>query len=366
MSLSDSKKALQAHDFGPFIDFLWNQKHNDNMRRMCRYLVEYALGAGMVGMCLGTFSPEAAAQLNKPAAVYYCPDRTPDQQYSDRPAPGCIPLVDKEEEAAKAAKKEAAKKKGQELKERIPVLVENLEREISAFVRDYRKFLDCCVNTPDSLETVEELEDRAAGLLKDVQDTGLVNMGTGQRGMTLSQLIPPVAQAKLDLGKLRKKLESLDRAKDKLGDLDYETAGRERRRIQEEEDALKKEFRPTRPPDSAKTGLDVGDTTLPNRFGTDIGGGNTPATTLPNATGTDIGTVVSPGSDQQQDLRPRPGLDTQDTTLPNYRVGPDTQDTTLPYSFGTEIDRKQNPSGTTTTPSRVGPNVGDSTLNERR
>jgi len=328
---------------------------------MCRYLVGYALGAGMVGVCLGTFSPEAAAQLNKPAAVYYCPDRTPDQQYSDRPAPGCVPLVDKEEEAAKAAKKEAAKKKGQEFTERAPVRIENLEREISSFLRDYRKFLDCCVNTPDSLEAVEELEDRAAGLLKDVQDTGLVNMGTGQRGMTLSQLIPPVAKAKLDLGKLRKKLESLDRAKDKLGDLDYETAGRERRRIQQEEDALKKEFRPTLPPESARTGTEISDTTMPNKYGETFGD-----TTLRPATGTDIGTVVSPGSDQQQDLRPRPGLDTQDTTLPNYRVGPDTQDTTLPYSFGTEIDRKQNPSGTTTTPSRVGPNVGDSSLNERR
>ena len=304
---------------------------------------------------------EASAQLNRPAAVYYCPDRTPDQQYSERPAPGCIPLVDKQEESARAAKKEAAKKKGQEVKERPPVRIENLEREISSFLRDYRKFLDCCVNTPDSLETVEELEDRATGLLKDIQETGLVNMGTGQRGITLSQMIPPVAQAKMDLGTLRKKLDSLEKAKDKLGDLDYETAGRERRRIQQEEKAILKEFHPKRPPPSARTGTEIEDTTVPNKYGEPFGD-----TTLRPATGTDIGDVVSPSSDQRKTLNPRPGLDTQDTTLPNYRVGPDTQDTTLPYSFGFEAEKQQNPSGTSTTPSRVGPNVGDSSLNEQR
>ncbi len=315
----------------------------------------------MVGVCLGTFSTEAAAQLNKPGAVYYCPNRTPDQQYSDRLAPGCVPLVDKEEEAAKAAQKEVAKKKGQEFTERTPVRIENLEREISSFLRDYRKFLDCCVNDPDSFETVEELEERASGLLKDIQDTGLINMSTSQRGFTTTQLVSPVAQARIDLRKIKQRLESLGKAKDKVGDLDYETAAKERRRIEQEEGALKKEFRPTRPPDSARTGEEIGDTTTPNKYGETFGD-----TTLRPATGTEIGTVVSPGSDQQQDLRPRPGLDTQDTTLPNYRVGPDTQDTTLPYSFGAEIDKKQNPGGSSTTPSRVGPNVGDSTLNERR
>jgi hypothetical protein len=274
-------------------------------------------------------------------------------------------MIDKAEEAAKAEKREAARKKGKEVKERPPVRLENLEREISSFLGDYRKFLGCCLNRPDSFSTVEDLEDRASSLLKDIQEKGLINMQTNQRGMTLNQLIPPVAQAKLDLGKLKSKLESLGQAKDKLRNLDFETAGRERRRIQQEEDALLKGFRPTLPPESARTGTGISETTVPNRFGETLGD-----TTLRPATGTDIGTVVSPGSDQEQSLRPRAGENigggnTPASTLPS-RIGPETQDTTLPSSFGTEINKQENPSGTSTTPSRVGPNVGDSSLNERR
>lgn len=273
-------------------------------------------------------------------------------------------MVDKAEEAAKAEKRDAARKKGQEIKERASIQIENLEREISSFLGDYRKFLACCVNTPDSFDTVEDLEDRASALLKNIQEKGLTNMQTNQRGMTLTQLISPVAQAKLDLGKLRKKLESLEQAKDKLGGLDYEAAGHERRRIQQEEDALLKDFRPTLPPESARTGTGISETTLPNRFGTDLGGGNTPATTLPNATGTDIGTVVSPGSDQERSLRPRMGLETQDSTL-TPRHGTENQDTTLPSSIGFEGGTSQGPTGQSSTPSRVGPSVGDSNLNQR-
>lgn len=264
-------------------------------------------------------------------------------------------MVDKAEEAAKAEKRE----KGQEIKKRPSVRAENLEREISSFLGDYRRFLGCCINTPDSLDTVEDLEDRASSLLKDIQEKGLTNMQTNQRGMTLSQLIPPVAQAKLDLGKLRKKLESLDRAKDKLGDLDYETAGRERRRIQHEEDALLKDYRPTLPPESARTGTGISETTTPNKYGETVGD-----TTLQPATGTDIGTVVSPGSDQERSLRPRMGLDTQDSTL-TPRHGTENQDTTLPSSIGFEGGTSQGPTGQSSTPSRAGAAIGDSNLNQR-
>ncbi|MGH7253263.1 MAG: hypothetical protein ACREIE_05625, partial [Nitrospiraceae bacterium] len=81
--------------------------------------------------------------------------------------------------------------------------------------------------------------------------------------------------------------------------------------------------------------------------------------------GADSGYTVSPYSDVREDLRPRRGNDIQDTNLPN-RIGPNTQDTTLPYSFGFEIEKKENLTGSSTTPSRVGPAVGDSSLNERR
>lgn len=319
----------------------------------------YALGAALVGMCFVALPSTAAAKGTVPGPVYYCPDKTPDQQLSGRPAPGCISLIDEKEEALKAEKREAAKKKGQEVKVRPPVRRDDLEQETSSFLHDYRRFLQCCINDPDAIDTVEDLDDRASGLLKDIREKGLVNMQTNQRGMTLSQFIPPLARAKLDLGTLRKKLDSLEKAKDKLGDLDSETAGRERRRIQQEEETLLKNFRPTLPPESARTGTGIGDTTTPNKYGETIG-----STTLQPATGTDIGTVVSPGSDQEQSLRLRMGLDTQDSTL-KPRHGAEGQDTTLPSSIGFEAGTSQGPTGQSSTPSRAGPSIGDSSLNKR-
>lgn len=319
-----------------------------------RFLFLYALPAGAI---LSFPLLALSAQTNKPGPVYYCPHKTPDQQLSGRPDPGCVPLVDKEQEAAKAQKLDAARRQGLVIQERPPVRLENLEREVTAFLYDYRTFLGCCINSPDSLDVVEDLEDRASALLKDIQNQGFTNMQTNQRGITLSQLITPVAQAKLDLGRLRTKLKALDQAKEKLNDLDYETAGRERRRIQQEEEALLRDLRPTLPPESARTGTGISDTTIPNKYGESIGD-----TSLQPATGTDIGTVVSPGSDLEQSLHLRKGLDTQDSTL-TPRHGSENQDSTLPYSFGFEIEKHQNPSGSSTTPVRVGPNIGDSSLN---
>ncbi len=330
------------------------------MHQMVRVTAGYAVGVALVGICLVAFPSTAAAKGTVPAPVYYCPDKPPDQQLSSRPAPGCIPLIDEKEEALKAEKQEAAKKRGEEIKVRPSVKRNDLEQETTSFLHDYRKFIQCCINDPDAIDTVEDLDDRASGLLKDIQGKALVNMQTNQRGMTLSQFIPPLARAKLDLGTLRKKLDSLEGAKDKLGDLDFETAGRERRRIQQEEETLLKNFRPTLPPASARTGTGIGETTTPNKYGETIG-----STTLQPATGTDIGTVVSPGSDQEQSLRMRMGLDTQDSTL-KPRHGSEGQDTTLPSSIGFEAGTSQGPTGQSSTPSRAGPSIGDSSLNERR
>jgi hypothetical protein len=323
-----------------------------------------AVGCALVVALTGSFlfalyHSTALAKGTVPAPVYFCPDKPPDQQLSGRQAPGCIPLIDEQEETLKAEKREAARKKGQEVKAPPSMRRDDLERETSSFLHDYRRFLQCCLNDPDAIDTVESLDDRASGLLKDIQEKALVNMQTNQRGMTLSQFIPPLARAKLDLGTLRKKLESLEKTKDKLGDLDYETAGRERKRIQSEEEALLRNFRPTLPPEAARTGTEIGDTTTPNKYGEAVG-----STTLQPATGTDIGTVVSPGSDQEQSLRMRMGLDTQDSTL-KPRIGAESQDTTLQPSIGFETGTPQGPTGESTTPSRAGPAIGDSSLNKR-
>lgn len=295
--------------------------------------------------------------LNPPAPVYWCPNRTADQQIAATAEPGCTPLL--EEEAKENDEKSEAKPTGRE-----PIKIQNIQNEASRFLADYRRFLGCCANDVGSLDDVDDLQGRASELLKAVQELGLVNMGTSQRGMTLREIIPPIAQARDDLHKLKKRLEGLGEAKDKLGTLGYEDAARERRRIRHEEDSIPNEFRPARPPASARTGAEIDSTTLPNRIGPTIN-----ATTLPNASGTDIGDVVSPNSDQRENLKPRRGPDTQDTTLPNrYGTslgGGNTPASDLPTSIGAEIGTTQGPTGPSTNPSRVGPSIGDSSLNSR-
>src|SRR5207249_2458903 len=140
--------------------------------------------------------------LNPPAPIYWCPKRTPDQQYSTTQAPGCTPLVS-EADKQRAAERE---KEGK-LQAKTPIKIQNIQT-------------------------------------------------------------------------LRIRLEQLGESKDTLEALEYEPAARERRRIQQEKDAITKELRPVRPPDSARTGMEVEDTTLPNRFGTTI-----QDTTLPNSFG---------------------------------------------------------------------------------
>ena len=301
----------------------------------------------------------ASASPNPAAPVYWCPKNTPDQLFSASPAPGCVPLAEKEDSTAEEPGKDPKPKK-----ERDPIRIDSVQTEVSQFLSRYRDFLTCCAADIDSVPELEDLEGDARHLLKSIQDLGLVNMQTNQRGMTVRALVAPVARAKDDLGTLKKRLKKLNESYDKADRADYETADRERRQIQDAEEGITKEFRPTVPPSSAKTGTEIGDTSLPNRFGTSLGGGNTPAGTLPTATGTDIGSVVSPSSDPQTDLRLRRGLDTQDSSI-TPRHGPAFQDTSLPNSTGFEIGTPEGPMGPSGTVPRAGPDIGDSSLNRR-
>src|SRR5438093_5376067 len=306
--------------------------------------------------------------LNPPPPIYWCPNRTTDQQIVTVPTPGCTPLVDEKE----GDKKEQVGKKEKKAKDTIKIV--EIQNEASKFAQRYRKFLDCCANNVESLEDLEDLQEQASYILKSVQQKGIFNsagqpssgpagtggtLGTFSRQWTINEIIGTVARARDDLRKLKVRLEQLGESMDKVDTLDYEAAGRERIRIEQEKESIAKEFRGKKPPESARTGMEIQDTTLPARIGGDI-----EDTTLNKNFGSDIGYTVSPYSDVREDLRPRRGTEIQDSNLPN-RIGPSTQDTTLPYSFGFEIEKKENPEGATTTPSRVGPNIGDSSLNRR-
>lgn len=297
--------------------------------------------------------------LNPPAPIYWCPNRTPDQQYAGTPEPECRLLLE-------AAEKQKAIERRKRLGEK-PLRVQNIEREVSRFAREYRKFLECCASNIDSLDDLVDLEERAVDLLLGIQETGLINAvyascTTDCRGFTTSQIIRTVAEARDDLRRLKSRLQRLADARERLQDLDYETAGIERLRIQEEQASLAREFRAMAPAEAAPTGLEIEDTTLSNRIGIRI-----EDNTLPNTFGPDIGYIVSPDSDQQADLRFRFGLGTEDTTLPTrYGTslgGGNTPPADLPTWIGFEIGAETGPTGRSTTPVRVGPNIGDSSFN---
>jgi len=332
--------------------------------------IQWGWGLALALLALASPSPSGAKEsnpdnpLNPPPPIYWCPNRTSDQQIVTVPTPGCKPLIKEEQTGGKEQKNEE--------KELIKVV--EIQNEASKFVSRYRKFLDCCAANVGSLNELEDLEEQASHILRSVQQKGIFNsagmpssgpagtggtLGTFSRQWTISEIVGTVARARDDLGKLKNRLERLGESIGRLNSLGDEAAGKERARIAEEKEAIAKEFRSKRPPESARTGMEIQDSNLPVRIGGDI-----EDTTLNQNFGADIGYTVSPYSDVKEDLRPRRGTDIQDTTLPN-RIGPDTQDTTLPYSFGFELEKKENAGGASTTPSRVGPAVGDSSLNRR-
>ena len=326
--------------------------------------------------------------LNPPAPIYWCPERTADRAITTTPDPGCSPLVDQEDESKAERKEEPAKQ---------PIKILEIQNEASKFVQRYRQFLECCANRVESIEDIEELHETASHILKSVQQKGIYNSagfgkgdggstagpgdGTGSGGLgggagrspklgtfarqyTLGAIVGTVARARDDLRQLKTRLEQLAESKQKVHMLDYETAGRERRKIEEEEDAIAKDFRAKRPPASARTGMDIQNTTIPTRIGGDI-----ESTTLGSSFGADINRTVSPYSDVREDLHPRRGESIQDTNLPT-RFGPalgggNTPPSDLPTSTGFEIGTTQGPTGPSTNPARVGPSIGDSTLNNR-
>ncbi len=328
---------------------------------------------------LVTFPSIAPALAAQP--LYWCPDRTPDQQYGATPSPGCTPLIEKRE------KKEQDKKKA---KPRRVLKIENIQSEVTGFLRQYREFLTCCRTDINALNEIDELGDDVADLLQLAQ-TGFFSEQMKLRGFMLSQWIPPVAQARDQLRSLRKELEKTGNSVDKLEDLDYETAGRARREIQEQEAAVEKGFRPTLPSQSAPTGKDIGydptaprlgvipgntvglpKTTLPiNRLGPDevtnavlpnstlptrIGAGSAtdsaglPISTLPSRVPTQEGgdpTAGMPDSTLRSKIGPDP---VSDATLPN---------STLRNSIGFELGTTQAPVPGSTLPHRAGPEIGN-------
>lgn len=318
--------------------------------------------------------------LNAPAGVYWCPGKTSDQQISTKRHAGCQPLYDKQAEESFQQK---AQEQGIELPEREPIKIVDLQSAASQFADRYRNFSSCCTTDADAPNKITDLIDEANHILKSIQQKGIFNsagfgvgsgggglgggpgqspkLGTFARQWTLSEIVGTVARARNDLSSLSERLEKLTTSQQNVESADYESSGRARTRNQEEEDAIRKEFKSKKPPSSAPTGMEIQDTTLRSKIGGDI-----EDTKLNSNFGADIGYSVSPYSNVGESLRPRRGDDIHDSNLP-HRPGTDLQDTVLPNSTGFEIDRAQNPDGSSTVQHRgIGPSIGDSDLNSKR
>lgn len=332
--------------------------------------------------------------LNQPAPIYWCSDKTPDRQISTKKASGCEPLYDQ-----KTADlfRENARRKGFDLPDRDPIKIIELQNAASRFSGRYRTFVSCCLTDNNAPEHIVDLIDEANHVLKAVQQKGIYNsagfgigsrpdgspgtgpgdgsgngglgggpgtapkLGTFARQYTLSEIVGTVARAREDLFRLKERLDKLTEAQNNLGEVDYERSSLVRTQIQEEEEAIQREFKAKKPPSSAPTGMEIQDTTLRTRIGGDI-----EDTKLNANFGADIGASVSPYSNVNESLRPRRGEDVHDSHLP-HRPGTDIQDTSMPSSTGFEVDNTQNREGTSTVQHRgVGAAIGDSDLNSQR
>ena len=318
--------------------------------------------------------------LNPPAPVYWCSNKTPDQQISTKKNSGCEPLYDSQ---AVETFREHARQQGFDLPDRDPIKIVELQNAASKFSDRYRTFVSCCLTESDAPSQVVDLIDEANHILQAVQQKGIFNsagfgvgsgntglgggpgqspkLGTFARQFTLSEIVGTVARAREDLGRLKERLDKLNAAHQGLNEVDYESSGRARLHIQEEEDAIKKEFKARKPPSSAPTGMEIQDTTLRARIGGDI-----EDTKLNPNFGADINSSVSPYSNVRESLRPRRGNDIHDSSV-SHRAGTDLQDTTISNSTGFEIDKSQNAEGSSAVQRRgVGAGIGDSELNSKR
>ncbi len=148
-----------------------------------------------------------------------------------------------------------------------PIKLEDLPREADKFLQRYNEFLRCCATDPSYLEEAQDLEQRAAHILR-VAETGL---SSGQVKTKFRQVLLPVEQAQKDLQDLRERLRRLIEAEHRSADLTYEEAGRLRRSMQEEREGIRQGFQPASPPPPDRTGAGIEDTTLPSRTGPGIG-----------------------------------------------------------------------------------------------
>lgn len=230
-----------------FVDRMRSQGDNAFMAKFSMLLAS-ALLATLSAISLNVMASGSSLAAS---LIYWCADRKGDQQYSAKPGPGCVPLVEKKGKA------------GDEHERSSPVegasrdfKVENLQRDVSQFLKTYREFLECCKTDLSELGQIEKLAEEVGDLLASTQ-TQLSNYSLASRGVMLSEMIPAVAKARADLRTLRARLERISESSNQRPSDDFEEAGRAAR-IREIEESIDRDIQaPTLPP-GPKTGTAIG------------------------------------------------------------------------------------------------------------
>ena len=291
-----------------------------------------SLGFTLASLFLATYVE--AAQTAPVTALYWCPGKA-GNEIQVKPGPGCTPLVQEKKEGTKDDPEAA----------REPIKTEKLESEVTAFLQRYRQFLACCTSDPSttSLEDLDELRGQASHILEQVlARTSVASIAMARTQAMISQL----AEARERLTLLKNRVEALDKSKDRLDELGYEQAGRERRRIQEEERSISKEFSPKVIRPNAPTGTDIGGAAP---TGTGIG--------QSAPTGADVGKTAPTGS-EIGNTPPTLGelSGTESGPERNRENSLTTTQPVTPGRVGSDIGNS----------SPTGPEIGNSSLNERR
>lgn len=310
---------------------------------------------------LASTPPVSAAPL-----LEFCEQSSHDQQLrASKGTVGCVPLVEKKAPSASDDRKSTDP--ARQLK------IDNLQHEVTTFLQKYNQFLECCRTDLAELQSVEELGNDVNDLLTMAQ-SGLFSEHMKLRGWTIAELLPPVAKARADLKRLHTRLETIGNARNQLDQLDYESAGKESRRIQELEDSIQKDFQTRSLPAGPKTGTGIGASSAVGtsigktpRSGADIGaggsqGGDVGATPRSGAnigasgpTGFDIGATGRAGADIGES-RLNSDQSAVGSSLQQSTVGSSISDTTVGSSLG------QSTIGSSLNDTSVGSSLGGSSV----
>lgn len=308
----------------------------------------------------------ATASADAAPLLEFCEHSATDHQLrASKGTAGCVPLVEKKEPSASDDR--TVRDSTRQMK------IENLQQEAIAFLQRYNQFLECCRTDLAELRSVEELGNDVNDLLTMAQ-SGLFSEHMKLRGWTIAELLPPVAKARADLKRLHTKLEAIGDARTRLSQLDYESAAKESRRIQELEDSIQKDFQIRSLPAGPKTGTGIGASSAVGtsigktpRSGADIGAGGSQAGDIgatprsgadigaSGPTGFDIGATGRAGADIGES-RLNSDQSAVGSSLQQSTVGSSIGDTTVGSSLG------QSTIGSSLSDTSIGSSLGGSSV----